>query len=90
MVGVAGGSFNSGCVADAFAKGGSVNARKLISIVCPFYNEGPGVTAFYEAMAAEMALLSEYDFEVVCVDDGSKDDTLTRLTALSDSDARFN
>lgn len=66
-----------------------MNARQLISIVCPFYNEGPGVTAFYEAMAAEMTLLSAYDFEVVCVDDGSKDDTLIRLIALSDSDARF-
>lgn len=61
----------------------------LVSIVCPFYNEGSGVTAFYEAMAAEMACLSRYDFEVVCVDDGSKDDTLARLIALSETDARF-
>lgn len=63
--------------------------RSLISIVCPFYNEGPGVSAFFEAMAAEMAQLLRYDFEVVCVDDGSKDDTLVRLIALSESDARF-
>lgn len=61
----------------------------LISIVCPFYNEGPGVSAFYDAMTAEFAQLPRYEFEVVCVDDGSKDDTLARLIALADNDARF-
>lgn len=61
----------------------------LISIVCPFYNEGPGVSAFYDAMTAEFAQLPRYEFEVVCVDDGSKDDTLVRLIALAENDARF-
>lgn len=61
----------------------------LISIVCPFFNEGLGVTAFYEAMVAEFARLPGCEFEVVCVDDGSKDDTLARLIDLTDSDARF-
>lgn len=61
----------------------------LISVVCPFYNEGPGVSAFYDAMTAEFAELPSYEFEVVCVDDGSKDDTLARLIALADKDARF-
>lgn len=62
---------------------------QLISIVCPFYNEGPGVSAFYAAMTAEFAQLPGYAFEVVCVDDGSKDDTLARLIALAENDARF-
>lgn len=67
----------------------SARSMPLISIVCPFYNEGPGVSAFYDAMTAEFAQLPRYAFEVVCVDDGSKDDTLARLIALADSDARF-
>ena len=62
---------------------------RLISIVCPFYNEGLGVSAFYDAMTAEFTQLPDYEFEVVCVDDGSKDDTLARLIALADKDARF-
>lgn len=66
-----------------------MKVKPLISIVCPFYNEGSGVAAFYEAVAAEMAILVSYDFEVVCVDDGSKDDTLTRLIALAGNDPRF-
>lgn len=61
----------------------------LITIVCPFYNEGPGVSAFYDAMTAEFTQLPGYKFEVVCVDDGSKDDTLARLIDLADKDARF-
>lgn len=61
----------------------------VVSVVCPFYNEGPGVLAFYDAMTAEFAQLPGYAFEVVCVDDGSKDDTLARLIDLARGDARF-
>lgn len=61
-----------------------------ISIVCPFYNEGPGVSAFYEAMTREIAPLEQrYAFEFVCVDDGSRDDTLPRLMALAEQDSRL-
>lgn len=67
----------------------SSNPSPLISIVCPFYNEGPGVSAFYDAMTKEFAQLPSYTFEVVCVDDGSKDDTLLRLVGLAERDARF-
>jgi glycosyltransferase involved in cell wall biosynthesis len=63
--------------------------RKKVTIVCPFYNEGLGVAAFYDAMIAEMGMLTDYDFEVVCVDDGSKDCTLVSLIALSERDSRF-
>lgn len=63
--------------------------KQLVSIVCPFYNEGLGVSAFYAAMTQEVYKLSAYDFEFVCVDDGSKDDTLQRLVVLSEQDSRF-
>jgi polyisoprenyl-phosphate glycosyltransferase len=63
--------------------------NKCISIVCPFYNEGPGVAEFYAAMTREVAGLTNYDFEFVCVDDGSQDDTLPRLINLAEQDARF-
>lgn len=64
-------------------------SKPLISIVCPFYNEGPGVTAFYEAMTQEVSALTDYAFEFVCVDDGSRDDTLSRLIAVAGQDHRF-
>lgn len=63
--------------------------KRLISLVCPFYNEGLGVSAFYEAICREIAQLPSYEFEVVCIDDGSNDDTLKQLVALADNDIRF-
>lgn len=63
--------------------------RKLISIVCPFYNEGVGVEAFFDAITAETTTLKNYNFEVICIDDGSKDDTLDRLIEISKKDSRF-
>lgn len=62
--------------------------RPLVSIVCPFYNEGQGVDLFYAAMTQMFATAPHVDFEVVCVDDGSRDDTLARLIALSEQDKR--
>lgn len=60
----------------------------LVSIVCPFYNEGEGVGLFYAAITAMFDTAPHIDFEVVCVDDGSKDDTLCRLVALAQQDKR--
>lgn len=59
-----------------------------ISVVAPFYNEGDGVSHFYREMCSIFASLSQYDFELVCVDDGSSDDTLARLIELANTDNR--
>lgn len=63
--------------------------RKLISIVAPFYNEGEAVVLFYQSISKVFDQIPGVDFEVVCVDDGSSDDTLTKLIALVDRDPRF-
>jgi glycosyltransferase involved in cell wall biosynthesis len=63
--------------------------RKLISIVVPFYNEGNGVDLFYEALSPIFISVSDMDFEIVCVDDGSSDDTLDKLISISEKDCRF-
>lgn len=62
--------------------------RPLVSIVCPFYNEGAGVNAFYLAISALYVQCPEVAFELVCVDDGSRDDTLRHLLALTSYDPR--
>lgn len=62
---------------------------KLVSLVAPFYNEGAGVAEFCAAMQSVMAGLLPLRCEVVCVDDGSRDDTLQRLIGLTQQDARF-
>jgi len=47
-----------------------------ISIVTPFYNEEEGLEEYFEAVES---VLTEYDYEIVCVDDGSTDNTLIGL-----------
>jgi polyisoprenyl-phosphate glycosyltransferase len=66
-----------------------VKSKPLISIVCPFFDEGPGVLAFKTALTNEMHKLVDYDFEVICVDDGSTDGTLGALIDISAKDSRF-
>ena len=63
--------------------------RPLVSIVTPFYNEGEGVKHFYQVMAQTMEKLPDFDFEIVCVDDGSRDNTLEHLIAISKTDPRI-
>lgn len=63
--------------------------KKLVSLVCPFYDEELGIDAFYDAVALEFSQLDAFDFEVLCIDDGSADNTLERLIALTRKDARF-
>lgn len=56
---------------------------RTLSIVVPFYNEGAGVEAFHHALAGVLPSLGGWKVEVVCVEDGSRDDTLARLLALA-------
>ena len=62
--------------------------RPLVSIVTPFYNDGEGVKHFYQVMAQTMEKLPDFDFEIICVDDGSRDNTLDQLIAISKTDPR--
>jgi len=67
-----------------------MNKRHLISLIVPFYNEGEGVGYFYEALTTILNQISGLDFEVVCIDDGSHDDTLKKLISVTEKDPRFH
>ena len=58
---------------------------KLVSIVAPFYNEGEVVESFYWAIRGILDGLPDTRFEVICVDDGSRDDTLQKLVSTNRS-----
>ena len=62
---------------------------KLISIVVPFYSETEGIEYFFESIISVVDQIPDIGFEVVCVDDGSSDDSLTKLIALLERDSRF-
>lgn len=65
---------------------------KLISVVVPCYNEQEVLPLFYNEMNKVIAQMqSEYDdleFELLFINDGSKDNTLKMLRELSASDNR--
>jgi glycosyltransferase involved in cell wall biosynthesis len=61
----------------------------LVSVVTPFYNEGEGVKNFYDAICEVFRSIHDVKFEVICVDDGSRDDTLKQLVDLTHHDSRF-
>ena len=64
-------------------------ARPLISIVTPFFNEGAGVLHFYQVLMQTVDNLPDFDFEVICIDDGSKDETLSYLIDIGTKDSRI-
>jgi len=60
-----------------------------LSIVCPAYEEQEGLPLFHRALCAVLdGLASEYELEILYVDDGSKDGTLGVLKELAAADAR--
>ena len=52
---------------------------KMISIVVPVYNEAGGIVKFLDGELLPVVLDSKYGFEIIVVDDGSKDNTLEKL-----------
>ncbi len=63
--------------------------RNFVSVVVPFYNEENGVEAFYQCITPILDGVSDIQFEVICIDDGSSDKTLTKLIGLVGRDMRF-
>ncbi|RAM65152.1 bactoprenol glucosyl transferase [Herbaspirillum rubrisubalbicans] len=66
-----------------------MTALKTISLLVPFYNEGGGVETFARSISAILEQIPCYAFEIVCIDDGSKDSTLAELLAVQRRDPRF-
>lgn len=65
------------------------SAAPSVSIVVPFFNEAEGIELFRAELDAALAQCPDIAFEVVCVDDGSTDETLPRLVAVAARDPRF-
>lgn len=66
-----------------------MNEKLFVSIVSPFFNEAGIVTVFCRALLQEIESLPDYHFEIICVDDGSQDDTLVELLSFAALDNRF-
>ncbi|MBT56223.1 MAG: glycosyltransferase [Mameliella sp.] len=67
---------------------GAQTERPDISVCVPIYNEEDSVGPLHAAIVAALEP-SGYSFEIVLVDDGSRDDTIPRLRELSALDPRI-
>lgn len=62
---------------------------KLISIVVPMYNEEEMAPLFFEEVTKVLSNLQNYDYEIVAVNDGSKDSTLEILKQEQDKNNKI-
>ncbi len=64
--------------------------RNTISILVPCYNEESALRLFYVRTAEVIDELKEYDFEILFVNDGSQDGTLSIMQELHQRDSRVS
>jgi polyisoprenyl-phosphate glycosyltransferase len=54
--------------------------RPLLSVVVPMFNEAEGIAALFARLELCLEAITP-DYEIICVDDGSSDNTLGGLIA---------
>jgi dolichol-phosphate mannosyltransferase len=61
----------------------------LLSVVTPLFNEADNISALYDELTAVLKRISHFEsYELVIVNDGSKDDSLIHLKKLAAQDPR--
>jgi len=65
-----------------------VQTKKLLSIISPCYNEESNVDDLYDRVTKVLEKFPQYDFEYVFIDNASNDETVKRLRAIAEKDAR--
>jgi len=64
--------------------------KKLITYIFPIYNEEGNIDKLYKQLLPELDKLKDiYDFEIICINDGSRDRSLDMLIDLHNMDSRF-
>lgn len=62
--------------------------RPLLSIIVPMYNESEGIALFFDRILPIMNAITS-NWEILCINDGSKDDTLALIKARNAADSRI-
>lgn len=64
-----------------------MDRNHLVSVVVPVFNESEVIEAFYARATSAMGAVRGCDYELVFVDDGSRDDSYRQLAALAARDS---
>lgn len=67
-----------------------MSTRKLVSIVVPCYNEQESLPYLYDAVNNIMVGLPQYRWELLFVNDGSRDHTMSIIRDLAKNDSRVS
>ena len=59
-----------------------------ISLIVPCYNEEEALPTLYQELQRITSQMQDYDFEILFIDDGSKDKTLSLLKEMAQEDER--
>lgn len=63
---------------------------KKISIIVPCYNEEDIIEDFYKETIEVLNSVKKYCYELLFIDDGSKDKTLSLLKVIKEKDSKVN
>lgn len=63
-------------------------SKKLISYIFPIYNEEGNIALLYQTMDKLLATKKKYDYEIIFINDGSRDNSINLLIDLQKKDPR--
>lgn len=63
---------------------------KKITIIIPTYNEEEALPYLYDSFVKTLSPLTMYEFEILFINDGSKDNTLNIIKTLREKDKRIS
>ncbi len=63
-------------------------AAPMLSVAVPFFNEEAAIQAFFDRILPVLEKITD-NFEIVCVNDGSSDQTWEKLSKMAAADARI-
>lgn len=63
-----------------------MDEKKLISIIVPIHNEEKNIAPLHAEIVEVFSDLQDYDFEIIYVDDGSRDASILELQKISSQD----
>ena len=66
-----------------------MNRKRNVLVLTPVYNESAGLDAYEAAVREVLLARTDCDVHVLFIEDGSSDDSWTRICALAARDARF-
>lgn len=64
--------------------------KRTVTILVPVYNEQEVLSRFYERLCPVLAEIDGYAFEILFVNDGSKDASLSIIQAMASTDSRIS